>query len=59
MGVEIKSPLRNHPYCSQIYGQIYNVFFSALYPNEANKTGYGQVYIFNYSETKTKPRVSN
>jgi hypothetical protein len=53
MGVEIKSLLGNGPYCFRIYGQIYNLYFSALYPKEANKTGNGQFYIFDYAEAKT------
>jgi hypothetical protein len=37
----------------RIHGQIYHLI-SPLYPKEANKPGYGQLYIFNIVEAMTR-----
>jgi hypothetical protein len=57
MGADIKSPPGNGPYCFRIHGQIYHLV-SPLYPNESNKPGYGQLYIFDSTEATTK-RLEN
>jgi hypothetical protein len=52
LGVEIKSPYGDIPFCSWIHGHIYHLFLP-LYQNEENKLGYGQLYIFCSAETAT------
>jgi hypothetical protein len=49
MGMEIKSLPGNGPNCFWIYVQIHHLV-TPLYPNEGNKPGYGQLYIFDSSE---------
>jgi hypothetical protein len=51
--MEIKSPPENNPYYIWIQGQIDHLV-SPLYPNKANKPGYGQLYIFYFFEETTK-----
>jgi hypothetical protein len=53
MGTEMKSPPGNGQYCFWIHGQTYRLA-SSLYPNEANKSGYGQLYIYDSAETTTE-----
>jgi hypothetical protein len=53
VGARIKSPPGNGTYCFWIHGQIYHLV-SPLYPNEANKPEYGQLYIFDSDEATTK-----
>jgi hypothetical protein len=57
MGEEIKSQAVNGPYCFRIHGQIHNSV-SPLYPNHADTSGHGQLYIYDYAEAKTK-RLEN
>jgi hypothetical protein len=57
VGAEYKLPPGNSPYSFRKHGQIYN-FVSPLYPNEANKPEYGQVYVFDSTEATTK-RLEN
>jgi flagellar biosynthesis GTPase FlhF len=52
MGADIKSPPGNGPHCFRIHGQIYHLV-SPLYPNESNKPGYGQLYIYDSTEATT------
>jgi hypothetical protein len=49
VGTEIKSPSEDNPYCIWIQGQIEHMV-SPLYPNKANKPGYGQLYIVDSAE---------
>jgi hypothetical protein len=56
MGAEIKLQPGNGPYCFQIHCQTYDIF-SPLYPNEANKLAYGQLYICDVAEAKEKERI--
>jgi hypothetical protein len=51
--MEIKSPLESRPYCFRIHGRI-SCLVSSLYPNEANKPGYGQFYIFDSAAVTIK-----
>jgi hypothetical protein len=53
VGADIKSLPGNGPHCSRIHCQIYHLI-SLLYPIEANQPGYGQLYIFNSAEARTK-----
>jgi hypothetical protein len=53
VGLEIKSPAGNGPYCFWIHSQIYRLV-SQLYPDEANKPWYGQLYVFDSAEATTK-----
>jgi hypothetical protein len=53
MGTEIKSLPENGPYSFRTHGQIYHSV-SPLYPNGANKPGYGQLHIFDSAEATTK-----
>jgi hypothetical protein len=57
-GVEIKSPPGNGPYRSRIHGQIYHLV-SPLYPNEAKKPGYGELYIFDSAEATATTTPTN
>jgi hypothetical protein len=50
MGTEMKLPPGNGQYCFWICGQTYHLA-SSLYPNEANKSAYGQLYIYDSAET--------
>jgi hypothetical protein len=58
MNAESKSPLGNGPYCFRIYSQVCH-FGSPLYPNEANKAVYGELYIFDSAEAATKRLKTN
>jgi hypothetical protein len=49
MGMEIKSLSANGQNCFRIYAQIHHLV-TPLYPNEANKPGYGQLYISDSAE---------
>jgi hypothetical protein len=49
----IKLPPDSGLYCFWIHGQIHYLV-SLLYPNKANKPGYGELYIFKSAEEKTK-----
>jgi hypothetical protein len=51
MGVEIKSLPATGPNCFWIHVQIHHLV-TPLYPNEENKPGYGQLYIFDSAEAK-------
>jgi hypothetical protein len=51
MGADIKSLPGSGPYCFRIHYLTYDIV-SLLYPNEANKPGYGQMYIFEVAEEK-------
>jgi hypothetical protein len=51
--MEIKSPPENNPYYIRIQGRIDHLV-SPLYPNKANKPGYGQLYIFYFAEETIK-----
>lgn len=53
MFTEIKMPIGDGPYCFWRHGQIYHLI-SPLYPNEGNKQEYGQLYVFDPGEAKTK-----
>jgi hypothetical protein len=57
MGAKFNFPPVNGLYHFQIHGQIYHLV-APLCPNEANKPGYGQLYIFNSAEAGTK-RLEN
>ncbi|GBN32486.1 hypothetical protein AVEN_89334-1 [Araneus ventricosus] len=57
MGAEIKAPPGTVPYCFRIHDQIYHMV-SPLYSNELNKSGYGQLYIFDSSEASNR-RIEN
>jgi hypothetical protein len=57
LGAEMKSLLGNGPYCSRIHGQICHLV-SPPCPNEANKPGYGQLYIFDCAKATTE-RLEN
>jgi hypothetical protein len=50
MGSEITLPSGNGPYSSWTHGQIYHSV-SMVYPNKANKQGYGQLHILNSAKT--------
>jgi hypothetical protein len=56
MGAKITSLPANGPYCFRIHVQIYQLFLP-LYPNKANKPGYG-LHIFDSAEAETK-RLDN
>jgi hypothetical protein len=53
MRAEIKSPPGNGLYCFRIHGQVHHLV-SPLYSDEANKPGYGQLYIFDPAEATAK-----
>jgi hypothetical protein len=57
MDAEIKFTPANGPYFFRIHGQIYSLVLP-LYPNEANKPGYEQVYIADSAEG-TKYQLEN
>jgi hypothetical protein len=48
-----KSPPWNGPYCFQRHGKTCHLV-ALLYPNEANKPGYEQVFLFSPAEATTK-----
>jgi hypothetical protein len=45
--------LENISYCFWVYGRICHLV-SPLYPDETNKPGYGQLYIFESAQLKKK-----
>jgi hypothetical protein len=51
MCMEVNLPIGDEPHYFRIHGHVYHLF-SQLYPNEANKLGYGQLYIFDSGEEK-------
>jgi hypothetical protein len=53
VGMEIKLPPGNGPYCFRVYGQIYRLV-SPLYPNEAYEPECGQLYISISAEATPK-----
>jgi hypothetical protein len=52
-GSEIESPPVNGSYSFWIQGQTYHLL-SPLHPNEANKSGHGQLHILDSAEAATK-----
>jgi hypothetical protein len=53
MGTKIKSPPGSGQYRFWIHGQTYHLA-SSLYPNEASKSGYEQIYIYDSAEITTE-----
>jgi hypothetical protein len=53
VGAEIISPHGNGPYYFRIDGQIYYLV-SPLHPDEAHKSGYWQIYIFDCANETTE-----
>ncbi|GBN49800.1 hypothetical protein AVEN_33280-1 [Araneus ventricosus] len=58
MGAEIKAPLGTCPLCFHIHGQIYHMV-SPLCSNERNRSGYGQLYLFDSSEARNRRMENN